>query len=337
VKAVDYDNVLMMPASRAEIYVRNDEDTHSLPQFYVLRTKRHVVGSDEWPEIQLARIVLEPNAAASKVGVALNAPFATAGPPRVLRHPLAVEKAVMPEGCVRDLDPTYREYRRVTFIPGGLTSDNRTTEWSVYTEIVRPAGPEPKDDADHAPDNPKETTVALGLEADGVGRGYPFEEYVRDGLVDWTKRHVCIFIDNEAHAGSHKQLWVLFNATDTLHNFHIHQMKFRLATAHELTKNYFIKPPGPPHTCDPSACPPDTPNYDFYDDQTTGNVDPGETRRWHDTIPLPPFAKVFVVMSFDASQQIGRFVFHCHILKHEDNGLMAPIEVLGPSIGPASQ
>ena len=36
---------------------------------------------------------------------------------------------------------------------------------------------------------------------------------------------------------------------------------------------------------------------------------------------------MFVIMSFDAAQQLGRFVFHCHILKHEDKGLMAPIEV----------
>jgi hypothetical protein len=111
-----------------EIYVRNDEKPHTVPQVYVLRTKKHVVGTDEWPEIQLARIVLEPNAAASKVAVALNAPIATAGPPQVLSHALAVEKAILPQGCVRDLDPTYREYRRVTFMPGGLTSDNRTTD-----------------------------------------------------------------------------------------------------------------------------------------------------------------------------------------------------------------
>jgi FtsP/CotA-like multicopper oxidase with cupredoxin domain len=42
---------------------------------------------------------------------------------------------------------------------------------------------------------------------------------------------------------------------------------------------------------------------------------------------MPPLSKVFLIMSFDANEQIGRFVFHCHILKHEDNGLMAPIEV----------
>jgi FtsP/CotA-like multicopper oxidase with cupredoxin domain len=108
-------------------------------------------------------------------------------------------------------------------------------------------------------------------------------------------------------------------------------MKFRLATGRELRESYFIEPPIPSRTCDASGCPPDTPNYDFYDDQTVGDVDPGGTRRWHDTIPIPPFGKVFVVMSFDASQQIGRFVFHCHILKHEDKGLMAPIEVWAPT------
>jgi suppressor of ftsI len=32
-----------------------------------------------------------------------------------------------------------------------------------------------------------------------------------------------------------------------------------------------------------------------------------------------------------APVQVGRFVFHCHILEHEDGGMMAPIEVLAGS------
>ena len=47
---------------------------------------------------------------------------------------------------------------------------------------------------------------------------------------------------------------------------------------------------------------------------------------WHDTIPLPAAGCVFVVMNFDAQEKVGRFVFNCHILDHEDNGLMAPIQ-----------
>ena len=169
--------------------------------------------------------------------------------------------------------------------------------------------------------------MALGA---NFGQGVPFENYVgSDGLVDWTKRHVCIQLD---HHGSHKQLWVLSNGTAGLHNFHIHQMKFRLATVKELGKPtssnrqpFAGLPPRNQGVCS-------RPKYELYDDQTSDNLDPGATRRWHDTIPLPPFQTVFLVMSFDAKQQIGRFVFHCHILKHEDVGLMAPIEVWEPQV-----
>lgn len=316
VKAVDYKNVLMMPAMRAEIYVRNEGETHPKPQVYILKSKKHVVGTDEWPEIQLARIVLEPNATTSKIAIALNAPVATG--PRVLNEAFAVEKAAPTPGCVRDLNPKLHEFRRVTFM--GFQPD-----WSVKTEIVTPAAIQQKQSK-----HPADPNATIGA---SDGSGLPFEAYLgNDGLVDWTRNHVCIFLD---HAGSHQQLWVLVNQSQTLHNFHIHQMKFRLATAKELT-DHFIDPP-PPRACAQDPCPADTPNYDLYDDQQTpGGIDPGATRRWHDTIPLPPKKEVYVVMSFDAHQQIGRFVFHCHILRHEDNGLMAPIEVL-PSSGLALQ
>jgi FtsP/CotA-like multicopper oxidase with cupredoxin domain len=320
--ALNDDNALLMPAARAEVYVRNDENPHAVAQVYILRTKRHLVKPfDEWPEIQLARIVLQPNAVASKTLVALNAPVAKVTAALAI-EPRA-EKVELPDGCVRDLDPAFHEYRRVSFF-----GRPNPVSFNILTEIVRPTAGPPQDEANYAPDKPSETSVALGANFD---QGVPFENYVgSDGLVDWTKRHVCIQID---HRGSHKQLWVLSNGTAGLHNFHIHQMKFRLATVKELRETYFIEPP--PVAKD---CPRDNqgvciqPKYELYDDQTSDNLDPGATRRWHDTIPLPPFQTVFLVMSFDAKQQIGRFVFHCHILKHEDVGLMAPIEVWEPQV-----
>ena len=312
VQAVDYPNVLVMPAMRAEIYVRNDQKRDA-PKVYILKTRRHAVKLDDWPEIQLARIELEANSTSSEAMIALNAPVAVIGPPHFLNQ---AAPAPPPPGCVRDLKPEALEFRRVTFM--GFGSD-----WSVKTEIVTPAAiqqPQSKHLADPA------ATIAAE-----DGTGLPFEAYVgKDGTVDWTKpNHVCIFLD---HAGSHQQLWVLVNSSPNLHNFHIHQMKFRLATTKDLTDHH-ITPPALAHTCAQDPCPGDAPNYDLYDDQQTpAGIDPGATRRWHDTIPLPPdkTKEVYVVMSFDASQQVGRFVFHCHILKHEDNGLMAPIEVIAP-------
>jgi hypothetical protein len=135
------------------------------------------------------------------------------------------------------------------------------TRWSTKTEIVRPPkGSGTLDEGELKPADPKETTVGP----------IPFEDYeLKDGLIDWTKKkHVCIFID---HQGSHKQLWVLSNTTSALHNFHIHQMKFRLATKKELEEHH-ITPPEPSHTCDdPNAC--SQPDFKFYDDQNASNPD----------------------------------------------------------------
>ena len=106
-------------------------------------------------------------------------------------------------------------------------------------------------------------------------------------------------------------------------------MKFRLATKRELQEHH-IRPPKQSHACSEPVNKCLDPDFKFYDERTPSKTDPESKTIWHDTIPMPPGMKVFLIMSFDAQEQIGRFVFHCHILKHEDNGLMAPIEVWGP-------
>ena len=35
-----------------------------------------------------------------------------------------------------------------------------------------------------------------------------------------------------------------------------------------------------------------------------------------------------VVIRLKFTDNIGRFVFHCHVLEHEDSGMMAQIEVV---------
>jgi hypothetical protein len=77
VDAFDVNDLPLMPASRAEIYVRNDnqDPPHSGEQVYILRTKGLDAGSDVWPEIQLARVVLRPTKAVSSIALALNAPI----------------------------------------------------------------------------------------------------------------------------------------------------------------------------------------------------------------------------------------------------------------------
>ena len=60
-----------------------------------------------------------------------------------------------------------------------------------------------------------------------------------------------------------------------------------------------------------------------------------------DTVDLPywsgsgPYPSVKVRMDFRDPNIVGTFVYHCHILQHEDQGMMAAIQVL-PSTGVAS-
>jgi FtsP/CotA-like multicopper oxidase with cupredoxin domain len=53
--------------------------------------------------------------------------------------------------------------------------------------------------------------------------------------------------------------------------------------------------------------------------------EPYDARSLQDTVTLPPGEDVVIRMRF--TDFTGRFVFHCHILNHEDNGMMAVVEV----------
>jgi len=81
-------------------------------------------------------------------------------------------------------------------------------------------------------------------------------------------------------------------------------------------------------------------NQIHFRDITTPSTDPDQ-QPILDTVTLPaapligdvatgyPGAPGFVrlLMTF-TKQDIGEFVFHCHILEHEDNGMMAKIKVV---------
>jgi spore coat protein A len=50
---------------------------------------------------------------------------------------------------------------------------------------------------------------------------------------------------------------------------------------------------------------------------------------WKDTVRTDPGAITRILVPFDGYQ--GRYVWHCHILEHEDNEMMRPFEVLPPN------
>jgi len=103
-----------------------------------------------------------------------------------------------------------------------------------------------------------------------------------------------------------REYWLLVNDSDECHNFHIHQTKFVVLDA-DFTAG---------GRKSAAQCLGDR-----------GNVPPVNRNVLHDNYPLPPGARVFVQIQFDGPK-LGRFVFHCHILEHEDKGMMATVGVV---------
>ncbi len=86
--------------------------------------------------------------------------------------------------------------------------------------------------------------------------------------------------------------WTLRNDSDDFHEFHIHQVHFQVVAI------------------DGKAVP-----FDGY----------------RDTVRIPERGSATIRIPFARREIVGKFVFHCHVLKHEDKGMMANIEVYDPA------
>jgi FtsP/CotA-like multicopper oxidase with cupredoxin domain len=150
----------------------------------------------------------------------------------------------------------------------------------------------------------------------------------KDGLTSGAPRPACQpFVGTEFQPGR-KDVCVrigstvqfrLINATAEMHNFHIHQSKF--------TVTQFSGTSG-------------TSNLSFEavnqaTQQRKSGASPAQFKSI-DSIPVLPAQTatdgtvrgvVDLNVRFDRPEQVGTFVFHCHILEHEDKGMMNTITI----------
>jgi spore coat protein A, manganese oxidase len=103
------------------------------------------------------------------------------------------------------------------------------------------------------------------------------------------------------------EIWSLINLTEDAHPIHLHLVRFQILDRRPFDVTHYLINKKVRYTGDPF--PPEP-------------IEAG----WKDTVRATPGAVTRIIVPFRG--YAGRYVWHCHILEHEDNEMMRPYEVV---------
>jgi spore coat protein A len=111
----------------------------------------------------------------------------------------------------------------------------------------------------------------------------------------------------ETPALNSTEIWTLVNLTDDTHPIHLHLVRFQILdrrrfdfeTYKKSAKLIYTGPPIPPEAHEAG---------------------------WKDTVRADVLMATRIIVRFEGYK--GRYVWHCHVLEHEDNEMMRPFEVI---------
>lgn len=103
------------------------------------------------------------------------------------------------------------------------------------------------------------------------------------------------------------EIWELVNLTEDTHPIHLHLVRFQILDRQMIDTNAF---------------------FDNRSVKFIGDVEPatGIEAGWKDTVRADAGTLTRIIVPFKG--YTGRYVWHCHILEHEDNEMMRPYEIL---------
>jgi len=107
------------------------------------------------------------------------------------------------------------------------------------------------------------------------------------------------------------EVWRIINLTEDTHPFHVHLVQFQA-----LSRDFYNKDGFNPETGG-------TTTPVFF--QKHGMLDANEMG-WKDTVRVNPGELVSIAATFDSFT--GRYMYHCHLLEHEDHDMMRPFIVM---------
>lgn len=107
---------------------------------------------------------------------------------------------------------------------------------------------------------------------------------------------------------NYAEIWVVKNDSKEMHNFHLHQTKYTVLATSDSGQEV-LRLLGTP-----------------WMGAAIGTARAADGQSKHDTFPIPPGGWIQIRIDFNDNMD-GRFVYHCHILEHEDKGMMSAISV----------
>lgn len=103
------------------------------------------------------------------------------------------------------------------------------------------------------------------------------------------------------------EIWEFVNLTEDAHPMHLHLVRFQLLDRQRIDTNAFF----------------DNRKIEFMGEPEPANA---AEAGWKDTVRADPGTITRIIVPFHGFT--GRYVWHCHILEHEDNEMMRPYEVV---------
>lgn len=103
------------------------------------------------------------------------------------------------------------------------------------------------------------------------------------------------------------EIWRLINPGIAVHPIHIHQIQFQVLDQRPFDVEVYSL----------------TGQLRFTEE---AQLPPANERGWKDTIQARPGMITRLIMRF--GPYAGRYVYHCHILEHEDHDMMRPFDVV---------
>jgi spore coat protein A len=108
------------------------------------------------------------------------------------------------------------------------------------------------------------------------------------------------------------EIWSFINTTDDSHPIHLHLVRFQILDRRRFEPFFYVN---------------------TGEIRYTGPVTPPapEEAGWKDTVRADPRMVTRIIVRFEG--YLGRYVWHCHVLEHEDNEMMRPYDVVAAPTG----